>query len=204
MYRLGIGDCFLLSFPRDGGEAFRMLIDCGVHSAQSGGAETIRKVVDDIRAETGGKIDVIVATHEHWDHISGFAQAADLFKTMTVDEVWLAWTEDKDDALARSLVEKRHHAIAALKQAEVRLTLAGAPDARLSGLLGFFDPRTGPKLSDAGAALKNLPRQPIRFHRPGEDPFELPGVDARIFVLGPPRDRALIARDKPRKSADEV
>ena len=26
----------------------------------------------DIEAETGGRIDVLVVTHEHWDHVSGF------------------------------------------------------------------------------------------------------------------------------------
>ena len=29
MYRQGLGDCFLLSFPRPGGES-HVLIDCGV------------------------------------------------------------------------------------------------------------------------------------------------------------------------------
>ncbi len=37
MYRLGVGDCFLVSLPRADGTTFRMLIDCGVHQSQEGG-----------------------------------------------------------------------------------------------------------------------------------------------------------------------
>ncbi len=75
-YCQGIGDCHLLKFTRDDGRPFYMLIDCGVHSAVSGGADTIARIVDDIASVTG-TIDVVVATHEHWDHISGFFTAAE-------------------------------------------------------------------------------------------------------------------------------
>lgn len=80
-----------------------MLIDCGVHQSQSGGGDRIREVVADIEAVTGGHLDVIVATHEHWDHISGFKQAEDIFQRITVDAIWFAWTEDNKDPLARQL-----------------------------------------------------------------------------------------------------
>ena len=32
-------------------------------------------VVDDIAATTGNRVDLLLATHEHWDHLSGFKQA---------------------------------------------------------------------------------------------------------------------------------
>ena len=50
-----------------------------------------------------GKIDVLAITHEHWDHLSGFNQAADSFEKLTVDSVWVAWTEDPNDDLAKQL-----------------------------------------------------------------------------------------------------
>lgn len=34
-----------------------------------------------------------------------------------------------------------------------------------------------------------LRRWPVRYHEPGQMPIELPGSDARVFVLGPPRDK---------------
>ena len=34
-------------------------------------------VVNDIAATTNGNVDLLIATHEHWDHFSGFVQARD-------------------------------------------------------------------------------------------------------------------------------
>src|SRR5262245_9018802 len=77
-YCQGIGDCHLLAFNRDDGGKFYMLIDCGVHSAVAGGTDKIKEVVNDIASVTKF-IDVLVVTHEHWDHLSGFVSAADEF-----------------------------------------------------------------------------------------------------------------------------
>src|SRR5947207_13257725 len=70
-YCQGIGDCHLLRFSKKDGNPYWMLIDCGVHSSVSGGSETINQVVADI-AEQTKHLDVIVVTHEHTDHTSGF------------------------------------------------------------------------------------------------------------------------------------
>ena len=59
-----------------------MLIDCGVHSSVSGGTDTIKAIVDDIRTVTG-RLDVVVLTHEHWDHNSGFLSAQGKFKAFS-------------------------------------------------------------------------------------------------------------------------
>src|SRR5262245_9200564 len=69
MFRQGLGDCFLLTFDVGGAER-NMLIDCGT----LGNKNTDVKI-DDIAAhvkETIGaaKLDVVIATHEHQDHLS--------------------------------------------------------------------------------------------------------------------------------------
>ena len=33
------------------------------------------QVIENIVDDTGGEIDLLIATHEHWDHLSGFVQA---------------------------------------------------------------------------------------------------------------------------------
>lgn len=207
MYRLGVGDCFLVSFPKKDGSIFRMLIDCGTHTAQTGGADRIRKVVADLKLETGGHLDVVVATHEHWDHISGFLQAEEQFKEFSAGEIWFAWTEDDTDELARklALTNKRYRALKALDNAEARLRVMGLGDDEhpLPGLLGFFGPGGGTNLAKAGKVLKGLSRN-IRHWKPGELPYEIEGANARVFVLGPPRDRELIEKSAPSKTASEV
>src|SRR5262249_48736792 len=76
-YCQGIGDCHLLSFPRDDRDDYRVLIDCGVHSSVANGNATVAAIVEDLASETGGHIDLLVITHEHWDHVSGFLTSAE-------------------------------------------------------------------------------------------------------------------------------
>src|SRR5712664_1835102 len=94
MYRVGFGDCFLLSLPAADGDR-HVLIDCGVHSR--GNLNKIADAVQDVAALTNGRLDIVIATHAHQDHISGFATCAAAFEKMSVGEVWLPWTEDPKD-----------------------------------------------------------------------------------------------------------
>src|SRR4051812_44005519 len=68
MYRQGFGDCFLLGFTTAGKTRF-VMIDCGVVTAATEGKAKIKAVIDDVVKETGGRIDLLVVTHEHWDHL---------------------------------------------------------------------------------------------------------------------------------------
>src|SRR5438132_3221851 len=85
MYRQGLGDCFLLAFPTaKDGEAFYVLIDCGVVLGTTDPGTMMTKVATDIAEATGGDIHLLVNTHEHWDHLSGFVQARESFEKMRV------------------------------------------------------------------------------------------------------------------------
>lgn len=103
MYRVGFGDCFLITLTDDGGQAHHVLVDCGVHF--KGNAGTMDDVVADIAKETGGNLALVVATHSHQDHISGFGSHADAFRAMTAREVWMPWVDDPSDAQAKSYRE---------------------------------------------------------------------------------------------------
>src|SRR5688500_7339866 len=100
MYGQGVGDCFLLTFPRAGAGAgerpVHVLIDCGVVGGTPGGPERMRRVVRDVRETTGGRLDLLVITHEHWDHLSGFVQAEEEWRRIEVGALWTAWTERPD------------------------------------------------------------------------------------------------------------
>src|SRR4051812_21660467 len=96
MYRVGFGDFFLLSVPTGAGGAMaHVLVDCGVHAHDLG---VMPAAVRQLKADTGGALALVIMTHRHADHISGFGSASDLFKTFTVERVWMSWFEDpKDD-----------------------------------------------------------------------------------------------------------
>src|SRR5262249_55257861 len=96
MYNVGFGDCFLLRIPTPDGER-RMLVDCGHHS-QGKGKFSDTELVTQIKTDLDGKgLDVVVATHRHQDHISGFGET-NIWSGIPVEEVWLPFTVDPQAA----------------------------------------------------------------------------------------------------------
>jgi hypothetical protein len=92
MYRMGTGDCFALKFLNGDEVCFKMLIDAGVWS---GKAEDITKYIENLKIYLGDKIDVLVVTHEHKDHVYAFQVCKELFtEHFEVGELWLGWTEN--------------------------------------------------------------------------------------------------------------
>jgi hypothetical protein len=199
MYRQGLGDCFLVSIPRKSGAPYRILIDCGVILGTADAVTKMRKVVENVKQESGGHIDLLLATHQHWDHLSGFVQAEDLFDELHVDDVWVAWTEDPADALARQLRDERRQALTALHAAGAAMTMAGGPAATadIESLLGFFGAAGGASTEDALAKAISLARGKVRYCRPSDDPVKLDDPDIRLYVIGPPHDAKLIRKTLP-------
>jgi len=118
-YRQGLGDCFLLAFATDNPMKPRyVLIDCGVHMRQREGRKRLLQVMNHLAAATKNHIHVVVASHEHSDHLSGFVQKGSPFlkNALTIGELWVAWTEKfgdpdadrlrKEKAAAREVIER--------------------------------------------------------------------------------------------------
>src|SRR5947208_14557645 len=159
MYRQGLGDCFLISLPRPDGRhrPYKVLIDCGVILGTADASTKMTEVVENIIAATQGEIDLLIATHEHWDHVSGFVQAKDAFDKLKVHEVWLGRTENRNDPLTQKLKAQRDAALASLRLGLSRLQLAGdepaAEAVELGGLLEFFGAAKGASTEDALASV---------------------------------------------------
>jgi hypothetical protein len=116
MYRQGLGDCFLITMPKEDGNPWRMLIDCGVILGTQDVNDRLREAIANIVEDTGGRVDVLVITHEHFDHVAAFAGLKTSFCAdnekradgqLQVGEVWFAWTEDPDDPLGQKLNKAR-------------------------------------------------------------------------------------------------
>ena len=97
-YNVGFGDCFLLTFAYpDATPDHHMLIDCGTTRLPRGGPKSIAEVTADIAAVTNNKLHVVVATHRHRDHISGFGgTAGEHIAACNPDLVLQPWTEDPE------------------------------------------------------------------------------------------------------------
>lgn len=208
MYRGMLGDSLLITLPRSGSAArpYWIMIDCGAVLGTTDAAAHMQSIVRDIAAMTNGTIDLLVVTHEHWDHLSGFVQAKDDLAQLTFNTVWLAWTENRDDDQARKLAGERANALRALQIAQARLRLAGDDDTanELDDMVGsFFGAAAGATTADAMEAVRHLSSD-LRYCEPGQPPWTPPETSARLYVLGPPRDEKLLKKYAVSASSPEV
>jgi hypothetical protein len=201
MYRQGVGDSFLLTFARDGRPA-HILIDCGLLLGSADSKQWMQRVATNVVTETQGRVDAIVGTHPHWDHLSGFVEAREIFQQqLKPDEVWLSWAENPRDPAARVGKEKRALQLAAIDAALARLAAADSPELRaraeaVEQIMGFHGPlaASGGRSTEAALeVLRKLVATPT-YLEPGTllTPKWLPGV--RIYVLGPPRNEKLLGK----------
>jgi beta-lactamase superfamily II metal-dependent hydrolase len=194
MYNVGFGDCFLLTIPAPD-RPRKVLVDCGSHSHGSGPVPIFgvaARIVEDVREEDGTpRIDIVIATHRHQDHVSGFASP--LWSQVEVKEVWLPWTEDPQDPEARRIREKQSRVAKRLQSVALAL---GARDRWRDSILALAEN----SLTNA-AAMATLHRGfaggPRRRFLPQVERRKrtftvsaLPGV--RVHALGPSRDPEVI------------
>lgn len=206
MYRQGLGDCFLITIPRKKGTPFYVVIDCGVILGTKDAGAIMSEVVEHIIKTTNGHIDLLAATHEHWDHISGFGQAKEIWtdkKRLTVGEVWLSWAENSKDSLAQKLRGERQALRIALQAAAARMRLGGDSESAedVTNLLSFFG--AAGTTSDALEVVKGLSDN-LKFCAPQDDPTTLDGTDVRVYTLGPPPNEKLIKKYNPSKKEPET
>ena len=200
MYKVGFGDCFLVSFVYPGSRRVHMLIDFGTTKAPGGSAGHMLNVANDIRRETDGHLDIVVATHRHKDHISGFATTTrgdgpgDIIRALSPEVVLMPWTEDPDAEENATKPTKTRSGHAMRRQLDHMHTVA-------AGALRFSANTSLPvalrsRLAFLGedniknvAAVRNLQSmgKECRYLYFGADPElrkVLPGVSVK--VLGPP------------------
>ncbi|WP_333848998.1 MBL fold metallo-hydrolase [Leclercia sp.] len=236
-YKGYLGDCFLIRVESEQSDPAHILIDFGILMGSAQAEERMRQVAIDIVKMTGGqwddqgkiaqqgKLDLLIITHEHWDHLSGFSQAQDIFfNGLIIDKLWMAWTEDDNDDFANQLRQERDKRSVALA-AVAEMIQKGAREAEssplaadsqivLAGLDAFLGPlvsKDTPAILDDGLAARAVKPRQLKtreiidklkakakskiFLSPGQV-MTAPG-EMKTFVLGPPRNLARLKKDKP-------
>lgn len=94
-YKVGCGDCIFIRVP-DTDRPFHILIDCGNFFGNSSAElkkamKNVEELLNDelVPENRRGHLDLLVATHQHWDHIKGFESALKVFKRIIVEHIWL-------------------------------------------------------------------------------------------------------------------
>lgn len=183
MYRIGFGDFFLVTVPTDDGPQ-HILIDCGVFK---GDLKTMDDCVQNLADETGRKLALVIATHYHADHISGFASNFDEFAKFEVGAVWLPNRLDPNRDTAMKL---KAQIVSVANQLQLRLG-ARNDDAGIQALnkvqdaLGVGEGRNEKALRLLTEGFKNNP--PVFYYEAGDEPDLPEALQGAITaeLLGP-------------------
>ena len=114
MYNVGFGDCFLLTFAYPMQER-HVLIDYGSTAApKNAPAQFMVKIAQDLRERCKGELEVLVETHRHRDHISGFTTQGEatgkIIASLHPRHIIQPWTEDpkaKPNAMTATTLSQR-------------------------------------------------------------------------------------------------
>lgn len=206
MYNVGFGDCFLLTFPA-ADRPRKVLIDCGVHFSGKNPkppfAEVVAKLIEDITENGVPTVDLLIATHRHQDHVSGFENPA--WKAVEVGEVWMPWTEDYTNELAREILnkqskkaEKLHALLTAMAAEPQRFGLSAAKKADIEKVKKFSE--NSLKNTEAMNMLHHgfargdaIPRSYLPYQDRTKNSIRserLPGVT--VHLMGPSYDKEVI------------
>ncbi|WP_374656751.1 MBL fold metallo-hydrolase [Phenylobacterium sp.] len=219
MYRNLLGDCFLVRIAAKEAVS-HILIDCGILQNVEGDKALMQAVAADVAKTVKNRLDLLVVTHEHHDHISGFAHARDVFfdPAFKIDNLWMAWTENEEDPQAKALnarFDRTKQALAFALDRGQALAAAGTPGVHdvLSGLENFIGPLAAAgsdlALDPAGGRmtgkvvmrrLKEKTRQDggtVSFLEPGQVLTTPGAAGLTAYVLGPPRKEARLFQDLP-------
>lgn len=196
MYRVGFGDFFLVTVPSSSGPK-HVLVDCGVHSKDT---HSIGAAVAHMAQETNKELSLIIVTHRHADHVTGFSRCKDIFKDFKVGRIWMSFYENPDDKNAAAL-----QANIVAKASQLQQALAARNDPKIEQYLNMVSNITegmgvtgGKQNPGAFEMLRGFPgNPPIDYYKAADVPTLPPelvaaGLSAQIF--GPPDDRLMLAK----------
>lgn len=187
-YNVGLGDCIYLQVPDGDDELRHILIDCGNKFGTTEDLENaVRHLEGELPAEADGRkrLDLLVVTHPHEDHVRGFDPA--LFENIHIHRIWLSASMNPDHPQAQGFRAVQGFAERALESLAA-LALDERQRAHVESLLELT------KAAAVEALLVGLPDangiEPLFVHAdtPAQDLQVFEDPDINLQVLGPMED----------------
>ena len=185
MYRVGFGDFFLLTVPTKNGPR-HILIDCGVHAGNIG---SMPACVKDLALVTGRKLALVIVTHFHADHLSGFATQDSEFEQFEVEAVWITNRLDPKDGGAMKI---KSQITALAMHLQLQLQLAARTDldavqaaAKVENALGVAGSGNDKAMDLVTNRFKGSP--PVHYYEAGDAPALPRSLQGALTaqILGP-------------------
>jgi|GEM_PF-518244 len=190
-YNVGCGDCFYVRIP-NGEDDFHMLIDCG--SKESAQTKIMKRAIRHLEEEAlpvaseAGKdkrLDLIVVTHRHEDHIKGFDP--EYFEKITIKNIWITAAMNENHDQAKKSLRLHNYVSGAIQE----LAQSGASlSPELNGLVPFYSIGNEEATKTLTKVLpeKNNITPEFVFAGKTSDDYKISIKDTKITILAPEQD----------------